>query len=72
MSRQLLKSFCKFLCKPLEKKLVPLVIRGLLLNSICEQVPELVQSQEARTGPILLLVRAAALNDSKVVNVAAL
>jgi hypothetical protein len=71
-SRQVLKSFCRYLCKPLEKKLIPLAIRGLLLNSSCDRNPDLVHYQESKAGPILLLVRAAVLNEAKVVKVAAL
>jgi Leucine Rich repeat len=53
-SRRVLKSFHNCLCKPLDKKLMPLVICGL-------------QSQNTTAGPIFLLVRAAALYDSKVI-----
>jgi Leucine Rich repeat len=53
-SRRVLKSFRICLCKPLDKKLMPLVIHGL-------------QSQDTTAGPIFLLVRAAALLDSKVI-----
>jgi hypothetical protein len=31
-SQRVLKSFCKRLCKPLDKKLIPLVIRSLQLS----------------------------------------
>jgi NLR family CARD domain-containing protein 3 len=65
-SRQVLKAFCKCLRKPLEKGLVPLVIRGVQVNSICHENPELVHSQETMAGPVFLLVREAALVDSKV------
>jgi Ran GTPase-activating protein (RanGAP) involved in mRNA processing and transport len=70
MSRQVLKSFCKCLCKPLETKLMPLVVHHVQVNSICSKETELAHSQETMAGPIFLLVRTAALNDSKVFNVA--
>jgi hypothetical protein len=66
-SRRVLKSFCKRLRKPLDKKLIPLAIHGARLSSICHKNPELVQPRESMPGPMFLLVRAAALNDSKVV-----
>jgi Leucine Rich repeat len=70
VSCRVLKSFCKHLCKPVDKKLIPLVINGLQLTSVCHENPELVHSQETTTGPIFLLVRAMALHDSKVVTAA--
>jgi Ran GTPase-activating protein (RanGAP) involved in mRNA processing and transport len=59
-SRQVLKSFLKCLCMPLEKTLMPVVIHAVQENSDC---------LEARGGPIFHLVRAAAVNDSKVIKV---
>jgi Leucine Rich repeat len=56
-SHRVLKSFCNCLCKPLDKKLMPLVVHGL-------------QSQDTTAGPIFLLVRAAALHDTKVIKAA--
>jgi hypothetical protein len=47
---QVLKSFCDHLCKPPDKKLIPFVISGLQLSSVCRENPELVRSQETRTG----------------------
>jgi NLR family CARD domain-containing protein 3 len=67
-SRITLKSFCKFLGKPLDQKLMSMAIQGLQLNSI--KNPEVAHVQEATAGPIFLLVRAAALGDSKVVKAA--
>jgi NLR family CARD domain-containing protein 3 len=64
-SRRVLKSFCKCLCKPLDKKLMPLVVHGVQLTSISHKKTHLVHSRETAAGPIFLLVRAAALNDSK-------
>jgi hypothetical protein len=49
---------------------MPSVIRGVQMNSICLENPELVYSPETAAGPIFLLVRALALNDSKVVKAA--
>jgi NLR family CARD domain-containing protein 3 len=66
-SRWVLKSICKCLCKPLERKLIPLVLRGVQLPSVYQENPELVHSHEAMTGPIFLLVRAAASHDSTII-----
>jgi Ran GTPase-activating protein (RanGAP) involved in mRNA processing and transport len=59
-SRRVLNSFCYCLCKPLDKKLLPLVVQGI-------ENQELARSQETAVGPIFLLVRGAALQDSKVI-----
>jgi Leucine Rich repeat len=69
-SRRVLKSFRECLCKPMDKKVLPLVIQCVKLKPICHENPELVHSQETAAGPILLLVRAAALNDSRVIKAA--
>jgi Leucine Rich repeat len=68
-SRRILKAFCKCLCKPLDKKLIPSVIHGVQLTSTHESA-ELVHSQETTAGPVFLLVRATALHDSKVIKAA--
>jgi hypothetical protein len=70
-SRWTLKSFCNCLCKPLNKKLTSLVIHGVQLNPGCYKNPGLVRTHETTAGPIFLLVRAMALNDSKVIKVEA-
>jgi Leucine Rich repeat len=69
-SRQVLKSFCKCLCKPLDEKLMPLVIHRVQLTSIFHVNLELMHCQERTAGPIFLLVRATALQDSKFIKVA--
>jgi Leucine Rich repeat len=71
-SRRALKSFCEGLCKPLDKKLTPLVIHGLLQrNAICHRGPALAHVQGTTAGTVFRLVRRAiALNGSKVVGVA--
>jgi Leucine Rich repeat len=65
-SRRVLKSFRNCLGKPLEKVLMPLVIRAVRQGSICHEKREPGHCQEIGAGPIFLLVRSAALNDSKV------
>jgi predicted RNA binding protein with dsRBD fold (UPF0201 family) len=65
-SRRVLDSFRNCLCKPLEKGLMLLAIHGLQLALCCR--PN--HLRETAAGPIFLLVRAAALQDSKVINVA--
>jgi Ran GTPase-activating protein (RanGAP) involved in mRNA processing and transport len=67
-SRHALISFSECLHKPLEKRLMSLVIQGVQLNSIHHENVELAHGQETGGGTIFLLVRAAALNDSKVIN----
>jgi Leucine Rich repeat len=71
-SRRALKSFCKRLCKPLEKRMMPMAIQVVQESSVFCKKLECVHCQETTAGPIFLLVRALALNDSKVVNVTAL
>jgi NLR family CARD domain-containing protein 3 len=66
-SHRVLKSFRKCLCKPLDKKLMPLVIHSVQMSPTRRENPELGHSQEMVAGPIFLLVRVAALNGSKVV-----
>jgi hypothetical protein len=64
-SRWVLKSICKCLSKPMDKKLMPWVIHGVQMT-ICHRM---VDYQEATAGPIFLLVRTTALDSSKVVKV---
>jgi NLR family CARD domain-containing protein 3 len=66
-SRLVLISFRSCLHRPLEKQLMPLVIHGASRNSTCHENPELARCRGLGAGPTFLLVRAAALNDSKVI-----
>jgi Leucine Rich repeat len=58
-SRQVLKSFWKFLRKPLDKKLMPLVIHSVRQNYGYRQTLEPAQCQETGAGPIFVIVRGA-------------
>jgi Ran GTPase-activating protein (RanGAP) involved in mRNA processing and transport len=69
-SRQVLNSVCNCFHRPLEKKLIPLVIHGVRQNSTHGGNLDLEHSQETGAGPIFLLVRAVALNDPKFIKVA--
>jgi hypothetical protein len=69
-SRMVLNSFRSCLDRPLEKRLMPLVIHGVQQKSIFRKEAKLAHCQETRAGPVFLLVRTAALNDSKVIKVA--
>jgi Ran GTPase-activating protein (RanGAP) involved in mRNA processing and transport len=68
-SRRVLKSFCNFLVKPLDKKLIPTVIHALRQSSNDHEKLDPAHCQETRAGPIFLLVRSTALNDSRVIKV---
>jgi NLR family CARD domain-containing protein 3 len=70
-SRRVLKSFCNFLVKPLDKKLMPRVIHAFQQSCFDREKLEPAHCQETGAGPIFLLVRSAALTDSKVIKVTA-
>jgi hypothetical protein len=59
-SRLVLKSFCNCCLRPLEKRLVPLVIHAVRQSFFYGEKLEPTHCQETGAGPIFLLVRAAA------------
>jgi Leucine Rich repeat len=70
-SRVVLNSFRKCLPRPLEKQMIPLVIHAVRRNSFYHEKLELAPRQKCGAGPLFLLVRAAALSDSKIIKVTA-
>jgi Leucine Rich repeat len=66
-SRRALNAHLKCLPGPLEKQLMPLAISAVQGNCMRDETPELVHHHETGAGIIFYLVRATALNDSKVV-----
>jgi hypothetical protein len=70
-SRVVLNSFRNCLPRPLEKQVIPLVIHAVRRNSFSHEKLELAPRQECGAGPLFLLVRAAALSDSKIIKVTA-
>jgi Ran GTPase-activating protein (RanGAP) involved in mRNA processing and transport len=67
-SRLVLNCFLERLHKPLEKRVMPLaIIHALEQNSMHHKKLELIHCRETGAGPIFHLIRAAALNDSKVI-----
>jgi Ran GTPase-activating protein (RanGAP) involved in mRNA processing and transport len=70
-SRLVLNSFRNCLHRSVEKRLLSLAIHAVQQSSFYHEGLERAHCQETRAGPIFLLLRTAALNDSKAITVTA-